>query len=356
MSELLFSNLPPMRFSNKRTFSKCFKSVFEKTDKVCIATGYISTEALTELKSIAEANQKTIILVIGMHFFEGMTKIQYQAAKYLNNFLVQNNLGTVYITNTFKFHGKLYTFHQKEKVFAGIIGSSNLNSILDNHMNYEADILLDNVAIITEMDTFISNLIERTCIPISEWQPESFIENNLLLEGHENVEHCSSYELSQIISKRTNIVFKIPIKPYEVAPNSNTNAYFGKGRENKRGFIQPRHWYEVELIVPKKITDDTAYPKAGYPITESIITVYTDDNWKFNCKISGTNSKNFRSCDDLKILGKWIKGRLENYGSLKVGEPLTEAVLEDYGRNYIKMSGTNDPKIWYLDFSPGENK
>ena len=114
MTELLFSNLPPMRFPNKKTFSKCFKSLFETTDKVCIATGYISTEALTELKSIAEANQKNIILVIGMHFFEGMTKVQYQAANYLNNFLIQNNLGKVYITNTFKFHGKLYTFHNKE--------------------------------------------------------------------------------------------------------------------------------------------------------------------------------------------------------------------------------------------------
>lgn len=356
MTELLFSNLPPMRFPNKKTFSKCFKSLFETTDKVCIATGYISTEALTELKSIAEANQKNIILVIGMHFFEGMTKVQYQAANYLNNFLIQNNLGEVYITNTFKFHGKLYTFHNKEQIIAGIIGSSNLNSILDNHMNYETDILLDNHTIITEMDAFILNLIERTCIPLSDWKPESFVENNLLLEGHENVKHCSANEISKIISKTTDIVFEIPIKPYETAPKSNTNAYFGKGRENKRGFVQPRHWYEVELIVPKEITDNPAYPKAGYPNSESIITVYTDDNWKFDCKISGDFSKNFRSCDDLKILGKWIKGRLENYGSLKVGEPLTESVLKDYGRNYIKMMGTNNPKIWYLDFSPRGNE
>lgn len=37
MSELLFSNLPPMRSSNKKTFSKCFKTLFEDTDSVCIA-------------------------------------------------------------------------------------------------------------------------------------------------------------------------------------------------------------------------------------------------------------------------------------------------------------------------------
>lgn len=356
MAELLLSNLPPMRYSNKKTFSECFKELFEHTDKICIAAGYISTEALTELKSIAEANQKSIILVIGMHYFEGMTKIQYQAANYLNNFLAQNNLGKVYITNTFKFHGKLYTFHKKEQVFAGIIGSSNLNSILDNHMNYETDILLDNNAIITEMDIFIGNLIDKACIHISDWQPSYFAEDNPLLEGHENVEHCSSSQISNIISRTTDIVFAIPVKPYEIAPKSNTNAYFGKGRKNQRGFVQPRHWYEVELIIPKEITDHPSYPKAGYPSNESIITVYTDDNWKFDCKISGDFSKNFRSCYDLKILGKWIKGRLENYGSLKIGEPLTEAVLKDYGRNYIKMTGTDNPKIWFLDFSPREHK
>ncbi len=356
MTELLFSNLPPMRFINKRTFSKCFKTLFEDTNKICIATGYISTDALTELKSIAEANKKSLILVIGMHFFEGMTKVQYQAANYLNDFLVDNSLGGVYITNTFKFHGKLYTFHKENEVIAGILGSSNLNSILDNHSNYEADIALDNKAIITEMDEFIARLIVKTCIPFSNWKPDSFVENNPLLKDHDNVKYCPQNEIDNIFSRTTGKVFKIPIKPFEIAPKSNVNAYFGKGRKNQRGFIQPRHWYEVEIIVPKSTTDNINYPKAGYPMTESIITVYTDDGWKFDCKISGTNSKNFRSCNDLKILGKWIKGRLENYGSLKIGEPLTEAVLNDYGRNYIEMIGTDNPKIWYLNFSPRGNK
>lgn len=355
MTELLLSNLPPMR-SSKKSFYKCFRSLFEETDKVCIASGYISTEAMTELKSIAEVNQKSVILVIGMHFFEGMTKVQFQAANYLNDFLEQNVLGKVYITNTFKFHGKLYTFHKNNSVFAGILGSSNLNSILENHPNYEADILLDNQALITGMNEFISNLIDKACIPISEWKPKKFIENNSLLEGHENVMHCTPMEIADIKTKMTDIVFKIPIKPYEAAPRSNTNAYFGKGRQNQRGFVQPRHWYEVELIVPKKITDSPNYPKAGSPGKESIITVFTDDGWKFDCKISGDYSKNFRSCYDLKILGKWIKGRLENNGALKIGEPVTENILKAYGQDSITMSGTDNPDIWYLDFSPRNEK
>lgn len=350
MSELLFSNLPPMRLPNKKTFSKCFTTLFEKTDKICIATGYISAEALTELKNIAEANKKCITLVIGMHYFDGITKVQHQAANYLNDFLKQNNLGEVYITKTFKFHGKLYTFHKESNVFAGIIGSSNLNSILDNHSNYETDILIDNHTIITELDEFISSLVQKSCIPFEDWEPEKFIEKNTLLEGHENVKQCLPNEITEIISRTSNVSFELPIKSYERAPKSNVNACFGKGRKNQRGFVRPRPWYEVELIVPNEITEKPQYPK------DTVFTVYTDDMWCFTCKTSGNYSKNFRSNDDLNILGKWIKGRLENNGSLKIGEPVTDAVLNDYGRDYIKMIATDDPKVWYLDFSPRGDK
>ena len=76
----------------------------------------------------------------------------------------------------------------------------------------------------------------------------------------------------------------------------------------------------------------------------------TDDGWSFRCKVSGDFSKNLRTDDDLKILGKWIKGRLENAGALKAGEMCTDATLAKYGRSDIKLtkiSGSND---WYLDF------
>ena len=42
--------------------------------------------------------------------------------------------------------------------------------------------------------------------------------------------------------------------------------------------------------------------------------VFTDDGWKFRCKTSGDHAKNFRSEDNLEILGTWIKGRMEGFG------------------------------------------
>ena len=123
------------------------------------------------------------------------------------------------------------------------------------------------------------------------------------------------------------------------------NCYFGKGRETKStGFIKPRAWYEVEIIVPKKLSSNPNYPN------KDKITVYTDDGWKFDCLASGDNSKGFRSVGSLQILGKWIKGRLENDGVLKVGEYVTDDVIKKYGRNNIELIATDDPKIWWLDF------
>ena len=81
-----------------------------------------------------------------------------------------------------------------------------------------------------------------------------------------------------------------------------------------------------------------------------MFTVVTDDGWKFNCKVSGDYSKNFRSEGDLKILGKWLKGRLENAGVLKVGDPVTAQTLREYGRDNFSLKKTIKEGIWFLDF------
>jgi hypothetical protein len=348
--ELLFSNIPPVRVSKKNMFT-CFEELLHNADSFRFASGYISADALAELQKLFELNKKSNLeLIIGMHGFDGFTQPQYEAAKNLDDFLRSKNAGEVRIATVFRFHGKLYSFLKDSSPFAGIIGSSNLTSILDNTNTYEADCLINEQSFVEEINGFISNLSEKACTPLNKWKVKKFIENeNIQLDGHEGVEKISIEDMTDILSKRTVVSFSIPIKSSE-APQSNLNVFFGKGRENVKGFVKPRHWYEVELIVPSNITNDKNYPKAGYPNTESIITVYTDDGWKFRVKISGDYSKNFRSADDLKILGRWIKGRMEKTGALKVGELVTDQTLERYGRNTFDLIGTNDPSIWLLDF------
>lgn len=341
--ELLLSNIPPLRFPNKNTLS-CFEDLFRNAEGMRIASGYISTDALAELKNIFEMNKKSYLeLVIGMHGFDGFTKSQYEAAKYLDGFLRDNNAGGVKVAKVFRFHGKLYSFLKNNVPFAGIIGSSNLNSIFDSQNHYETDMLLKENSIVSEIDRFISALSEKASVPLSEADIRLIEDKNKLLEGHDGVEKARKDELAEAVSNRTRTSFKIPVKSDD-APRSNLNVYFGRGRKNKKGLFKPRPWYEAELIVPRNITRRRGYPK------RSIITVLTDDGWKFKCKISGQNSKNFRSADDLKVLGRWIKGRLENSGVFKVGQPVTGEILKKYGRDNIELTATQDPSVWILNF------
>ncbi|MEG5033810.1 AAA family ATPase [Microcoleus sp. AT3-D2] len=124
---------------------------------------------------------------------------------------------------------------------------------------------------------------------------------------------------------------------------SNLNTFFGKGRQNKStGKVIPRDWYEVELIVDKKTSDNPIYPKGNF-------IAHTDDGLTFACQTQGVNYKNFRSKDDLTILGRWIKGKLEKSGVLKQFEPVTIQTIKAYGRDYIRLYKLSNSE-YYLEF------
>jgi len=343
--ELLLSNFPPASYSNNSS-----RRYFEQAIKGCvelkIASGYISSDALIDLKRIIELNGRPKLdLMIGMHFFDGFTRGQYRAAIELNSFLKDHNLGSVKLSDRLKFHGKMYSFLQSDSSRSAIIGSSNLGSLYDGlDRLYETDILLKGTESL-DISRVIEDIINKLGTSLEEIQNIRFVANNKLLENHENVRKVESEELAKIQKSTLKDGFRIPIK---AEPKSHLNPYFGKGRDNHRGYIAPRPWYEVEIIVSKKITS-----LPGYPRSRSF-TVFTDDGWSFKCETNGTNSKNFRSKDDLKILGKWIKGRMEEDGALEIGTRVTREIIESYGRDYITLLPTDNPDIWYIDFKPSK--
>lgn len=348
--EFLFSNYPPMKTGYK-TFSDTFYGLLPQTSKLDIAVGYVSSDSLIELQKTIELNSniRTLNLIVGMHYFDQFTKVQYDAAMHLNDFLTSNRLGGVRLVNAFRYHGKLYSYSNDDGPFAGIIGSNNLSSIVDGGVRvYESSILLHDSAQAKQMNDFISQLMHTSTKNISELQIDTFNTENPLLDGHEFVEKVSPLNLAKALYAKTAISFEIPIKPYEVSPQSNLNVFFGKGRESKNGLVKPRHWYEVELIVPKSVTSQPGYPQGQ--TDNAVFTVITDDGWSFKCKVSGDYSKNFRSEGDLKILGKWLKGRLENAGVLAVGTPVTADTLKRYGRSSFTLTKTTMLGIWFLDF------
>ncbi|MEY3996401.1 MAG: hypothetical protein RL344_744 [Pseudomonadota bacterium] len=340
--ELLLSNIHPVANTNCKSAQDRFEQLFIENNSIRIATGYVSEDSLTSLKKSFELNNKeNLELLIGMHGYEGFTQPQYDATKYLDDYLRLNKRGEVKIVETFKFHGKMYSFLNGNNPTAAILGSSNLNSLFDDS-TYEADVYFTDISIVTQIDSFIRTLSDKSCTPFNQWQPKIVEGKNDRLEGLQGVRKVSDSELESILQKKTELFFNIPIKD---EPKSNLNVYFGKGRQSPRGIIKPRHWYEVEIIVSNQITQHENYPKKG-----DEIKIYTDDGWHFWCKFSGDNAKNLRSRDDLKTLGRWIKGRLERSGALKTGCPVTKSVLNMYGNNTIKLIATSDPSVWVLDF------
>jgi len=348
--EFIFSNYPPMKTVYK-SFADTFYGLLPEASRLDIAVGYVSSDSLIELKKTVELNDNIhkLNLVVGMQYFERFTKVQYDAAMSLDGFLRENRIGGVRMVTAFRYHGKMYLYSNTQGPFAGIIGSNNLSSIVDGGTRtYESSVLFRERAATNQMAQFIDQLSQTASKNISELEIDDFNEENSLLEGHEFVEKVTPQNLFSVMQARIDISFDIPIKTYEVSPQSNLNVFFGKGREAKNGLVKPRHWYEVELIVPKEVTGKPGYPQAK---TEgAVFTVVTDDGWSFKCKVSGDYSKNFRSEGDLKILGKWLKGRLENAGALQVGDPVTADTLRHYGRRDFTLTKTSLPGIWYLDF------
>lgn len=106
--EFLFSNYPPVK-TGCRTFSDAFYGLLPQSSKLDIAVGYVSSDSLIELQKTVELNRniRKMNLAVGMHYFDRFTKVQHDAAMHLNDFLLNNHLGGVYLVTAFRYHGKL---------------------------------------------------------------------------------------------------------------------------------------------------------------------------------------------------------------------------------------------------------
>ena len=345
---LLSTNIPPLKTRNPDFYSTFYDLASEATD-LDIAVGYITSDSLIELKRLIVGSNpiSKINLIIGMHYFERFTHQQYDTAWMLNDFLQQQNSGEVRIVKAFGYHGKLYAYSDTEGPLAGIIGSDNLSSIVEGGKRiYESSMLIDDRIMAGNILSFIKNLSDRASKNISELEITEFNEDKQPIAGQEGVIPLRPEETSAFCNKKTNVSFEIPLKTTE---HSNLNVYFGKGRlQKKTGVVIPRHWYEVELIIPSVICQNPEYPGGG--INSKVFDVITDDGWRFKCKVSGDNNKNFRSADNLTTLGKWIKGRLENAGALKVDNMVDKSTFEKYGRDSFTLTKTEDKDVWFIDF------
>jgi hypothetical protein len=344
------------------SFFECFSDLTLESDYILMTSGYISEDSIFFLK-MNLSNFPDFNLVVGMSGIEGFTKSQYLGLTELNHEMTSNKKGMAYVSTAFKYHGKAYSFFKNGKPFASIVGSTNISVLGDpTKRQYELDVLLsDNESVNTVVNTQ-TDLISYSQ-SINEFKPTRFLESDTkpILESFTNSTKVKVGKISTevIQSIKSNLprdrTFKLQLK---CEPKSNLNVVFGRGRgggKSGRGRIKQRSWLEAEVIVSTEV-----YRREGYPANIDF-WVITDDGWMFMCSTQGgvkgapIQGKNFRSNNDLHVLGAWIKGRLLRSGVVVYGEFITEENLKQYGRDFLNLTITNQSKdglkVFYLDFS-----
>lgn len=342
-------------------YTEKWRELFTLSDVLNIAVGYASNDSLLYLRKLVELNSpKKVNLCLGMARFEGLFESQLSAATELDKYLRSAGFGQVFVSNQFPFHGKVQTFGRNRELIAAFVGSSNLSNIVPpeglTRGNYEVDVLIDESIAVIDLDRFLGRLFNDASTPLQEFDNlKTRKDSNLGMDELFEVEKVPEQSLREIMGTREQIAFEIPIKTTE---KSNLNAYFGKGRENRQGFVKPRHWYEAEIIVDKAVQESAP----DYPKKSEQFIAYTDDGYKFALMAGGDYGKNLRSRDDLTILGRWLKGRMEISGALASGKPVTDEVLGKYGRDSMTLAKTRRTEfdrvsgrslaVWILDFDP----
>lgn len=350
MDQLVFSNFYPAQLT-KQSIQDVLLGLIKSSPSTLIASGYISNDAITEINKIIEDNREKVesfSLFIGMHYIEGFTKNQYIASQRLNSYLCNEGIGGVYVSANSKFHGKIYCFTNEQGVNTGLIGSANLSSFIKNlDRTYETMLLVNEPRMAKELLEKTHQIVEKLGQRIDEAKlltDEDFVSSKIDLSNFEKVRKLDDRELKNLMATVSQFSFDIPLKAdLKQHAKSNLNVFFGEGRRNKRGFVIPRPWYEVEIIVSKSITG-----LPGFPYLREF-KVVTNDGWTFDCSTQGDYAKNFRSARNLSILGKWIKGKLEVSGALTTGELVTPDVLHRYGKDSMTLRSTDHPDTWLLE-------
>jgi hypothetical protein len=364
MHKLLFSGLPPIGRSQgsknswnaHANYRDRWMHLASTSKEIDVCVGYISNDAVAELTSILRETSGDLAfhLSIGMAKFDGLPKSQFDALLGLQSLLLSRNIGSVNVVRSWPYHGKVSVFTNHAGKKSAIVGSSNLSGIVKGTFQYECDIEVEDSTSAQTLSDFNFQLRTQASQPLDNSikivRQRSSALNNFL-----GVELLETKVVEEVEEKRqrSKVVLEMPIKANSQTLRSNLNVFFGTGRANtQRTLVIPRPWYEAELQPGRSwYRTNPEFPKA-----RQNFKVLTDDGYSFEVYSSYDESwdgqKNFRSDNDLQILGRWIKGRLEADGALQPGEIVTEEVLKSYGRNSITFTKLGCDN-WFMDFGRG---
>lgn len=327
------------------TLKPVIKESFKRYDDITIASGYISSNIVREFKKDIINHCKSgkqFRLLAGMAFFEGLVQKKLDLLNEIHS-EISNERSGVYVPYDRKFHGKIYNFHDnRDGKSECYVGSANF-SHSGLGTNRECSALITNNEQLDSIRHYLDYLFKPSIS--TEISNADIIVRGSRIER----EKLTPKELTDLKKHNKSIDFskhpKLEISLSRAAKNtkSNLNAYFGKGRLNRNtGVVAPRNWYEVEIICDKTVSQDPLYPKGEF-------TAYTDDGYVIPMKTSGDYKKNFRSRGGLKILGQWIKGKLQKSGALIPFTLITEETFEYHGKDILELYKISDDE-YYMKF------
>ncbi|NER07213.1 MAG: NgoFVII family restriction endonuclease, partial [Okeania sp. SIO3C4] len=214
---------------------------------ITIASGYTSGITVKQYQEdIARIvnNGGDFTLLVGMGIFEGLNRYTYNKLGELNGFILSANAkcgGVRFVWNPPPFHGKIYRIKYPNKLLY-FAGSSNFyqRGLFDN---LEFTCQISDAATINQTETYLNWLLTDN-ISVNFAKCESFPIIESVKASRKKI-NFQKIETQPIINSKVPYV-DISLARVDKQQRSNLNAFFGKGRWNRKtGIVIPRDWFEV---------------------------------------------------------------------------------------------------------------
>lgn len=353
-----------MLFTNRtnESFEKEFKSKFQSSNKLVVASGYFGATTLKKLKknilSISKKGECKILF--GMVFHRGVTKAQNQILIELNAMLRQINPDNGIFISRKPYHGKIYHFSDDDNDHV-YLGSSNFSE--QGFKNrWECTVKIESPETKNQTIEYLNFLfshkltVNLSKVNLRRNKEITIIKPSKLLKDYQISEN--DYPKKAPIGE-----CKIELR-VDSQPASSLNLFFDKGRKNQNGNYEPRPWYEIEITSGKKDRENDYYPVSTPNLDNqgnekksrngSFNAYINEDNkyYKIEMKVTSDYGKaifSSKNSGGRETLGRYIKGKLEAYGALKRYDRITSGTLDAYGKNYIILRKIDDEN-YILEF------
>jgi len=345
-----------MLFTNEKdqggNFKKQFLSSLRVASNLTVATGYFGASLIDELtpKLLTMSRRGLCRILVGMIYHGGVTKKQEDIIRNLDTELrtIDPNNG-VYITRK-EYHGKIY--HIGDEIY---LGSSNFSE-QGFKSRWECTAKINHNTTRTKALAYLdflfneSTTVKLAAVELREKTSKVSVKASKLLEDYKT----ETFPTSAIICE---LQIKLRV---DNQPASSLNLFFDKGRKNQSGLYAPRPWYEVEITSSKSDRNDPCYPKsdlksAGMNSRYGEFNAYIEEDGHYY-KLKMTVASDFgkaiatsKKSGGRETLGRYVKGKLQAAGVLKIGERITSETLDTYGKDYITLKKIDDSN-YILEF------